>query len=122
MQTPFGERLQQWSADPRAPHAIVMPGRELSYAEFLGRVEGCARWLVAEGCLPGEIVGVTIGDELTNLTVTLALMVLGVPQVCLPTHDPAPMRESMARPMRSTPRIFTWATFLKIRLSNRRAV
>lgn len=97
MQTPFGERLQQWSADPSAPHAVVMPGREMSYAEFLGRVENCARWLVAEGCLPGEIVGVTIADELTNLTVTLALMVLGVPQVCLPTHDPAPMREVMAR-------------------------
>jgi len=96
MRTPFGERLERWCTDPRAPHAIVMPGREVSFADLRRRVLACAAWLVAEGCRPSEVVGITIADEVAHLTVSLALLQLGVPQACLPTHDPPAMRLRLA--------------------------
>lgn len=96
MQTLFGERLIQHAMDPRASLAIAMPGRESSYAELLGRVQTCAGWMVREGCTRSEVVGITIGDEFTHLVVTLALLHLGIPQVCLATHDPLAMRLHLA--------------------------
>ena len=97
MQTIFGARLRQRASDPRAPVAIAMPGREITYAELLGQVEACAAWLVREGCEPSGLVGLTIADEVTHLVASLALLDLGIPQVCLATHDPAPMRLRLAQ-------------------------
>jgi len=95
--TLFGARLGQWSTDPQTPPAIVMPGREVTFSELRGSVENCAAWLVREGCRPSQVVGITIAEELTNLVVSLALLHLGVPQVCLPTYDPPAMRLRLAR-------------------------
>jgi acyl-CoA synthetase (AMP-forming)/AMP-acid ligase II len=88
--------MRRHAADPRAPVAIAMPGREITYAELLRQVEACAAWLVREGCQPSELVGLTIADEVTHLVASLALLELGIPQVCLATHDPAPMRLRLA--------------------------
>lgn len=75
---------------------MAIPGREISYAELLGRVQTCAAWMVREGCPRSEVVGITIGDEFTHLVATLALLHLGIPQVCLATHDPLSMRLHLA--------------------------
>lgn len=96
METLFGERLRRWSADPGVPPALEMPGRTIPYAELNGRVDACAAWLAAEGCRPGGVVAVTIADEVTNLVATLALLRLGVPQTCLPAHEPAAVRARLA--------------------------
>ena len=61
-------------------------------SRMLGQVENCAAWLSACGCRPPDIVGITIADEYTHMVASLALLYLGVPQVCLPTHDPVSMR------------------------------
>ena len=63
VETLFGAALRQRAIDPRSPSAIVAPERELSYAELRDQVERCAAWLVAEGCRPSEVIGVTIADE-----------------------------------------------------------
>ena len=96
-QTIFGARLRRHAADPQAPVAIAMPGRDVTYAALLNRVEACAAWLVREGCVPSDLVGLTIADEVTHLVASLALLDLGIPQVCLATHDPAAMRLGLAR-------------------------
>ncbi len=97
MQTIFGARLRQHASNPQAPVAIAMPGREITYAELLRRVDACAAWLVREGCVASQLVGLTIADEVTHLVASLALLELGIPQVCLATHDPAPMRLRLAQ-------------------------
>jgi acyl-coenzyme A synthetase/AMP-(fatty) acid ligase len=76
---------------------MAMPGREITYAELLGCVENCAAWLTFEGCLPSEVVGITIADEHIHMVASLALLCLGIPQVCLPTHDPDSMRLNLAQ-------------------------
>src|SRR5664279_2950477 len=92
MQTIFGARLIEHAARVPPQLAFAMPGREISYQDLLGQVRARAAWLVAEGCRPGEVVGITISDEVEHLAVTLALLSLGIPHVCLPTHDPAGKR------------------------------
>jgi long-chain acyl-CoA synthetase len=97
MQTLFGKILRQRALAPQLPSAIVSPGCELTFTELHGRVERCAAWLVGEGCRPSELVGITIADELTHLVASLALLQLGLPQICLPTYDPVAMRSNLAR-------------------------
>ena len=96
MQTVFGARLGQHASSARASPAMAMPGREITYAELFGRVRSCAAWLARERCLPAEVIGITSADEIAHLVASLALLSLGVPQVCLPTHDPVSMRLHLA--------------------------
>ena len=97
METLFGERLRRWGADARVAPALEMPGRAISYAELDARVDASAAWLVAQGCRPRAVVGVVIADEEANLVVTLALLRLGVPQICLPSYETAGVRARLAQ-------------------------
>ncbi|MDQ2961560.1 MAG: fatty acid--CoA ligase family protein [Pseudomonadota bacterium] len=96
MQTVFGARLRHHASNARASPALAMPGCEVTYAELLGRVQRCSAWLAHERYLPSEVVGITIADEIPHLVASLALLSLGVPHVCLPTHDPVSMRLHLA--------------------------
>jgi len=96
-QTIFGARLRQHASNPQAPAAIAMPGRTVTYAELVDEVDACAAWLLREGCAPSDLVGVTIADEVSHLVASLALLDLGIPQVCLPTHDHALARLRLAQ-------------------------
>jgi long-chain acyl-CoA synthetase len=80
-----------------ASAAMAMPGREIGYEELLRAVESCAAWLARRGCVPSEVVGISIADEYMHMVASLALLVLGIPQVCLPTRDPASMRLRLAQ-------------------------
>ena len=95
--TLFAAKLRQHALDAGASPAMVMPGREYSHAELLDHVENCAAWLSGRGCRLSEVVGVTIADEYTHMVASLALLELGVPQVCLPTHDPVAMRRHLTQ-------------------------
>ena len=96
MQTIFGTRLEQHASHGDARVALVLPGREVTYAELLRRARACAARLAHERLASTEIVGITIADDLAHIVASLALLLLGVPQVCLPTHDPAAKRQSLA--------------------------
>ena len=96
MQTLFGARLAQHAESTARAPAVALPGREIGYAELAAQVRDCAAWLARQGCVPGHIVGITVADEMLHLVTSLALLSLGVPQVCLPTHEPASKRESLA--------------------------
>src|SRR6185436_810710 len=67
------------------------------FAELHRRVEHCAAWMRAEGCGPRDVVGITIADEIAHLTVSLASFTLGIPQVSVPTYEPAAARATLAR-------------------------
>ena len=76
---------------------MAMPGREVGYPELNRAVEACAAWLSRRGCAASEIVGITVADEYVHTVASLALLVLGVPQACLPSRDPASMRLHLAQ-------------------------
>lgn len=76
--------------------ALALPGREITYAELLGRVQSCATRLIRERYLPSEVVGITIADEIPHLVASLALLWLGIPQISLPTRDPVAKRLYLA--------------------------
>jgi len=95
--TLFAARLRQHALAAHMPPAIARLDREFGYGEVVEAVENCARWLVRCGCVPSEIVGITVSDEHRHMVVSLALLYLGIPQVCLPTHDPDAMRRSIVQ-------------------------
>lgn len=97
MRTLFGERLARHATTAGMAPAGIGVEREIGYAELLARVEALAAWLVADAGAGRGAVGVSIADERANLVASLALLVLGVPQVTLPTTDPRPLREDLAR-------------------------
>lgn len=100
MQTLFGEAFRRACASADAPAAIVAAHGELSYRELEGRMDACAAWLLAQGVGPRDVVGFTIADETAHLVVSLALLVLGVPQVSLPSYESAAARRRLAERLR----------------------
>jgi acyl-coenzyme A synthetase/AMP-(fatty) acid ligase len=96
MQTLFGDRLGRHAMSASYAPALALPGRDISYAELGARVRRCAAWLAREGCAADEVVGITIAGEIPHLVTSLALLALGVPQVCLATHEPTPKRQALA--------------------------
>src|SRR5258705_95421 len=97
MRTLFGRVLTQHALKPHAARAMAMPAGEISYVELLRPIGACVAWLTRRGCVSSEVVGITIADEYVHLVASLALLVLGIPQVCLPTRDPASMRLRLAQ-------------------------
>lgn len=97
MPTPFGDQLARYAADTTSPPALVDADGEVSYAELHRRVGHAAAWLRDEGCRAGDIVGITVADDYAHLTVGLALLTLGLPQVSLPSYDPPDARLALAR-------------------------
>jgi acyl-CoA synthetase (AMP-forming)/AMP-acid ligase II len=57
------------------------------------RRRGCAR----RDAPAGDVVGITIADEVAHLTACFAAFTLGVPQVSLPTYEPPAARTRLAR-------------------------
>lgn len=94
--TPFRARLGEHAARDEVP-AIAMPGRSLGFPELVRRVDACAARLVRGGCAPGDIVGLTVADEVDHLVASLALASLGLPQVTLASNAPVDMRAGLAR-------------------------
>ncbi|HTS20422.1 MAG TPA: AMP-binding protein [Casimicrobiaceae bacterium] len=91
----FETRLEELASKGDAQVALVFDDREVSCAELLRRTRTCAAWLAGHGLVAGETVGVTVADDLAHIVVTFALLILGVPQICLPTLDPVGKRLSV---------------------------
>lgn len=95
-QTLFGTTLARHAAHGPSKIALAFADRDLSYAELLRRAATSVGWLAEAGIGRGEIVGVTIPEELPHLVVSLALLLLGVPHVCLPSQEPEAKRVTLA--------------------------
>ena len=97
MPTPFGAKLEAHAIARPAHPAVAMPGADIGYPELVHRVRHCAARLARDGIVNAGAVGVSVADDLSNLVASLALLVLGVPQIALPASDPLPMRSQLAR-------------------------
>ena len=95
-QTAFGTTLERHALGADAGIALVLAEREVTYAELLRRARTCAAWLASQRLVATESVGLTIADEFAHIVASFALLLLGVPQVTLPTHDPAAKRAALA--------------------------
>jgi acyl-CoA synthetase (AMP-forming)/AMP-acid ligase II len=97
MLTPYGAMLEAHALAQPAHPAVAMPGVEIGYPELIHRVRHCAAQLARDDIGYAGPAGVSIADDLSNLVTSLALLVLGVPQIALPTSDPPAMRRELAR-------------------------
>ncbi len=88
--------LAHAAADP-GRDAIVTEDRTISYGELVDRVSDLAFLLVERGFVPGETVGISVTDEIDNLTATLAAILLGLPQVNLPAHESEGRKRELIR-------------------------
>ncbi len=77
--------------------ALLRDGTPIAYGALLRQVHGMAGQLARGGIAPGDAVGITVGDVVGHIVVSLALMRLGCRQVSLPPSDPAPLRDALAR-------------------------
>jgi len=76
-------------ARPDAPMWLTSE-RTVTYGELHARVAGCAAWLHGHHVERGEVVGVSVADELDHFVVALGLASVGAAHVVLPTMDGAP--------------------------------
>jgi acyl-coenzyme A synthetase/AMP-(fatty) acid ligase/D-alanine-D-alanine ligase-like ATP-grasp enzyme len=68
--------------------AVLTPLTRLTRAELMGRVDGAARQLAAQGVRPGHRVGIALPDQLAHLVACLALARAGAAQLALPADNP----------------------------------
>lgn len=82
----------------RHPHheALVTFDRRLTYGELMGMVD--ARAAALRSILPdnGDVVGLSVRDEIENLIACLALLAAGRRQMTLPSFDPPDARRKVA--------------------------
>jgi len=82
-------------ARPDAPMWLSSE-RTVTYGELHARVAGCAAWLAGHHVERGEVVGVSVADELDHFVVALGLASLGAAHLMLPTTDGAAGRARLA--------------------------
>lgn len=97
MATILGARLATLADSAGRRPAWIDGEREVGFDEAAAEVGAFAAWLVQDGVARSRVVGVSIADERRHAVAALALLALGVPQVSLPTTDPVPLREALAR-------------------------
>jgi len=68
----------------------------VTFAMLNERVARLAGWLLLQGLGPGDVVALTLRDELVHLTMSLALLRAGCTQVTLPSYEPEVMRRTLA--------------------------
>ncbi|BBK39921.1 acetyl-CoA synthetase [Allostella sp. ATCC 35155] len=91
----FIDQLLRHAGQRPTAAALVRGGQTVTYAELAERVEADAASLRRQGIAPGDVAGLTIGDEIAHLVACLALMRLGVVQITLGTQDPPVLRDRL---------------------------
>ena len=83
----------------RQPHtdAIVVDGTRMSYQELIERVAACCAWLIQRGISSDDLVGICIRDLIDHVVGATALFCLGVPQICIGSHEHADARRKLAQ-------------------------
>ena len=77
--------------------ALIDHGRRVTHSE-LDRMQGrFAGWLRRQGLAPGQVVGLTIRNDVRHLVAALALMRMGHAHVPLASFEPLAMRGELAR-------------------------
>lgn len=82
-----------------APDAVsvIADDSRISLGELIAEARARAADFAASGLMPGEVVAISLKDQVLHLVVSLALMRLGCPHVILPTFEPRPYRAALAR-------------------------
>lgn len=96
------QTLDQLALDDGARVAVIDRGRRITYADLSRSSRRMAAWLFGAGLGPGDVVGVTVRDELRHMVTTYALMRIGCVQVPLASHEPNAMRAMLAARCRAS--------------------
>lgn len=81
--------------------AVLLPHTAIGYRRFDALVWRAATALARAGVARGQVVALTIADELTHLIAACALARLGATQLPLPAREPPPMRAAIAASARA---------------------
>lgn len=94
----FGDIIRDYArATPDLP-AIVSETTSIRYDDMLGMMERMAIWLADAGVAPGNVVAITIVNEIDHLLTALALLGMGIPQVNIGSYQtPESRRVIMAK-------------------------
>jgi len=76
--------------------AVIGPDQQFTFTQFRDAVRHCANRLHADGLGPGDVVGISVADDVANFIATFALLRLGCVQVLLPTRETASVRADLA--------------------------
>lgn len=76
--------------------AVIGPDQQFTFTQFRDAVRHCANRLHADGLGPGDVVGISVADDVLNFIATFALLRLGCVQLLLPTRETASVRADLA--------------------------
>jgi acyl-coenzyme A synthetase/AMP-(fatty) acid ligase len=92
----FTQHLRHVTAKDPQRIALIDNGISISF-ELLDRsTHRLAAWMLHNGIVPGDRVGLTVRNEYRHLVAALALMRIGSAHVILATHDPMSVRAELA--------------------------
>ncbi|WP_230169606.1 class I adenylate-forming enzyme family protein [Roseomonas sp. CECT 9278] len=89
-----------WARRDPGRLAFVDRGAGVSYGALDRRIGALAAWLARQGIAPGDMVALTLRDDMAHITAALALLRLGCDQVSLASHDPPALRQAIAGRLR----------------------
>ncbi|BDG74213.1 class I adenylate-forming enzyme family protein [Roseomonas fluvialis] len=94
---PLLAALADWAAREPARAAFIDRGVPVAFGALDRRVATAAAWLGGQGVRAGDMVGITLREDMAHIVAALALLLLGCDQVTLASHDPPAMRLALAR-------------------------
>ena len=95
--TVLGERLARFAATAADRPALIARDGDSTYGALAAEVGAMAARLKPRIASTTGPVGLAIADERANLVASLALLVLGAPQVTLAPSEPPAMRAALVR-------------------------
>jgi acyl-CoA synthetase (AMP-forming)/AMP-acid ligase II len=92
----FVDHIRELAGRHPNREALAAPDRRLTYGTLIGIVDARAAALMDALPDTGGVVGISVRDEMENLTACLAVMAAGRRQITLPTFDPPDARQKLA--------------------------
>jgi acyl-CoA synthetase (AMP-forming)/AMP-acid ligase II len=89
-------RLAEFAAHRPGAVAVIDRGIAVTFRDLDLLAGRMAAWLARQGLHPGDMVALTLREELPHLVASLGLMRLGCDQVALPSQDTIAMRAEIA--------------------------
>lgn len=76
--------------------ALVSSSRKVTYYELAEIVKSGSIDLMSRNILPGDVVGISIHNELEHMIASLCLLSIGASQIVLASHDTEELRKKLA--------------------------
>jgi long-chain acyl-CoA synthetase len=107
----FLKKLIMLRSNSSGEVAIVRDGRSITYGDLQPLVIASAGWLAARGVRPGQVVAISVDDDMAHLVFALGLLAVGAWQVNTASHEAPATRADLAKRTRATVQLTSSAEF-----------